>query len=104
MKLNTQLSVKDFTALCKSTDNIYEAVAIISRRARQIAVRVKEELDNKFTELIPEELSDQAEEAIEVSSDKARISEMDERKPKPAKLATEEFLADKLMYRYLDET
>ena len=36
--------------LCKDTDNIYESVAIIAKRANQISAQIKEDLSKKLAE------------------------------------------------------
>ena len=36
--------------LCKDTGNIYESVAIISKRANQISVQIKDDLSKKLAE------------------------------------------------------
>ena len=36
--------------LCDQTGNIYESVAIISKRANQIAVEIKQDLNKKLAE------------------------------------------------------
>ena len=40
-------NIMDF---CKDTGNIYESVAIISKRANQISVQIKEDLSKKLAE------------------------------------------------------
>ena len=39
--------------LCDETGNIYESVAIISKRANQIAVEIKQDLNKKLAEFTP---------------------------------------------------
>ncbi|MBU0764223.1 MAG: DNA-directed RNA polymerase subunit omega, partial [Bacteroidetes bacterium] len=41
---------KDFTTLDKDVDNIYETVMIIAKRANQISVEMKQELNRKLEE------------------------------------------------------
>ena len=43
---------RDVRELDKTTDNIYESIVIISKRANQIANNLKEELDGKLAEFI----------------------------------------------------
>ena len=99
MPYETNLITRHFLALAESTGNIYEAVAIIAKRARQIAVRTKEELNNKLTEVISEDI--EAQETSEGDmQEKVAITSLYESMPKPTTTATEEFLGHKLMYRY----
>ena len=44
------IETRDMDQLSKDTGNVYESVAIISKRARQVAVNVKEELNSKLAE------------------------------------------------------
>ena len=41
---------RDMNQLCADTGNVYETVNIIARRANQIAVEMKSELDKKLQE------------------------------------------------------
>lgn len=101
MKYKTNLTTRDFSALSGATGNIYEAVAIIAKRAKQIAVRTKEELDNKLADFVSDDIDDQQlgkEKAEE--QEQVEISRLYESMPKPTIIAPEEFLEGKLMYRY----
>ena len=69
--------------LCRDTDNIYESVAIIAKRANQISVQIKEDLSKKLAEFAS--YNDSLEEVFE--------------KPKPTLLATQEFVEDKIYWR-----
>ncbi len=91
-------NINDFT---KDTGNVYESVAIISKRARQISARVKEELNAKLAEFAS--TVDNLEEIFE-NREQIEISRFYERMPKPTNVATEEFLEGELTYRYKDET
>jgi DNA-directed RNA polymerase subunit K/omega len=103
MKYKVTLIARNLRALTEPTGNIYEAIAIISKRARQIALRTKEELDSKLAVLIPEDVEDQ-EINEENSRKRAKINSFYESMPKPPTVATEEFLAGELMYRYPEPT
>jgi DNA-directed RNA polymerase subunit K/omega len=98
----TQASIitRNVEDLSQKTGNIYEAVAIISQRARQITVNVKEELNSKLAEFAS--TVDNLEEIFE-NREQIEISKFYERMPKPTTLAIEEFLEDKIMFRYRDE-
>jgi DNA-directed RNA polymerase subunit K/omega len=92
---NTTIA-RDFKALEKGTDNIYESIAIISKRANQIAAQLKEELHAKLDEFNND--SDTLEEVFE-NREQIEISMAYERLPKPTLIATEEFLAGKVYHR-----
>jgi DNA-directed RNA polymerase subunit K/omega len=91
---------RDVNKIVAPTGNIYESVVVTSRRARQIAVRVKEELSGKLAEFAS--TVDNLEEIFE-NREQIEISKYYERMPKPSALALEEFLDDKLVFRIPEE-
>jgi DNA-directed RNA polymerase subunit K/omega len=97
-KTNT-IVTRDFSALTGPTGNIYEAVAIISKRARQVALRMKDDLDTKLADFVTQDTEEINEEEA-AKEEQAEISRLYEKLPKPTTVATEEFLAGSLMYRY----
>ncbi|WP_026898853.1 DNA-directed RNA polymerase subunit omega [Daejeonella oryzae] len=78
------------------TDNIYESIVIISKRANQIANNLKEELHGKLAEFASS--NDNLEEIFE-NREQIEISKHYERMPKPSLIAIDEFLNDKVYYR-----
>ena len=82
--------------LCKDTDNIYESVAIIAKRANQISVQIKEDLSKKLAEFAS--YNDSLEEGFE-NREQIEISRYYEKLPKPSLLATQEFVEDKIYWR-----
>lgn len=87
---------RDMRELDVNTDNIYESIAIISKRANQIAIDIKEELHGKLAEFATS--NDNLEEIFE-NREQIEISRFYERQPKPASIAIDEFLNDKIYYR-----
>lgn len=87
---------RDLRELDKTTDNLYESIVIISKRANQIAVDVKEELNAKLAEFATS--NDNLEEVFE-NREQIEISKHYERMPKPSLIAIDEFLNDKVYYR-----
>lgn len=80
----------------KGTENIYETVAILSKRANQIGLEMKEELDKKIEEFASP--NDNLEEIFE-NREQIEIAKYYERLPKPTLIAIHEFLNDKIYYR-----
>ena len=78
------------------TGNIYESVAIISKRANQISSQLKQELARKLDEFST--TNDSLEETFE-NREQIEISRYYERMPKPSLIATEEFLGGDLYFR-----
>ena len=78
------------------TDNIYESLAIIARRANQISTEMKEELNTKLAEFGT--ASDNLEEIFE-NREQIEISKFYEKLPKPTVIGVEEFLQGEIYYR-----
>jgi len=101
MAQNASLVTRDIDALSEEAGNIYEAVCIVSKRARQISANIKEELNSKLAEFAT--TVDNLEEIFE-NREQIEISKFYERMPKPTTVAMEEFLEGKLRYRYPEES
>ena len=82
--------------LCEETGNIYESVAIISKRANQISLQIKEDLSKKLAEFAS--YNDSLEEVFE-NREQIEISRYYEKLPKPSLLATQEFVEGKIYWR-----
>ncbi len=78
------------------TGNIYESVAIISKRANQISSELKQELARKLEEFST--TTDSLEETFE-NREQIEISRYYERMPKATLIATEEFLGGDIYFR-----
>lgn len=100
MKAKTTLTPRRFTDLVSDTCNLYESTVLIAKRSKQIVLKTKEELNDKLAEFVTQ--ADNLEEVFE-NKEHIEISKFYEKQPKPATIATEEFLTDKLTYRYADE-
>ena len=92
----TNTVTRDVMDLCKDTENIYESVAIIGKRANQISADIKAELNKKLQEFASP--TDTLDETFE-NREQIEISRFYERLPKPTLMATEEFIERKIYYR-----
>ena len=92
----TNTVTRDVMDLCKDTENIYESVAIIGKRANQISANIKAELNKKLQEFASP--TDTLDETFE-NREQIEISRFYERLPKPTLMATEEFIEGKIYYR-----
>lgn len=97
--LDPNVRARDIGEMVNDTNNVYEALNVITKRARQLAVDLKYELHNKLEEFAVS--SDTIEEVSE-NKEQIEISKFYERLPNPVIIATEEFLNDELYYRYND--
>lgn len=98
--ISASLITRDMKEITQKTGNVYESVYIIAQRAKQIAVKTKEELTNKLNDFSSP--IDNLEEVFE-NREQIEISKYYERMPKPTTLATEEFLEDKIVWKYPEE-
>lgn len=78
------------------TGNIYEAIAVVSKRANQISSDIKKQLSEKLEEFASS--SDNLEEIFE-NREQIEISKFYERLPKPNAIAMDEFMEGKVYYR-----
>lgn len=92
----TTTVTRDLMELAEETGNIYETVAIIGKRANQIAVEIKNDLSHKLAEFAS--YNDNLEEVFE-NREQIEISRYYERLPKPTLLATQEYIEGKVYYR-----
>ncbi|MGY0407985.1 MAG: DNA-directed RNA polymerase subunit omega [Polaribacter sp.] len=82
------------------TENIYEAISIISKRANQISSDLKKELVDKLDEFAT--YNDSLEEVFE-NKEQIEVSKFYERLPKSTAIAVEEWLNDKIYHRTPEE-
>ncbi len=94
--VNPLVETRDVIAIKDKTGNLYESIVVMSRRANQIAVNMKEELHKKLDEFSSH--TDSLEE-IHENKEQIEISRMYERMANPALQSTNEFFEDKIYYR-----
>ena len=100
MATDASLKTRENSVLSKPTENIFESLVIIGKRARQISSIQKEELNGKLAEFASN--VDNLEEIFE-NREQIEISKFYERMPKPTTTATEEFLNGEVIFRRSDE-
>ena len=83
----------------KPTDNIYKAIAVMSKRASQVNEDLKSELIDKLEEFAT--FNDSLEEVFE-NKEQIEVSRFYERLPKPTSIAVQEWLNDEIYYRTPD--
>ena len=81
---------RDMMKLSADTDNVYETVAIIGKRANQISVEMKQDLEKKLQEFAS--YNDNLEEVFE-------NREQIEKLPKPTLIAAKEYEDGKVYYK-----
>lgn len=90
----------DIEELASRTGNIYETVAILSKRSRQVSSDMKSELDEKLSyfEGFGPEMED-----VRMQEEQEEVSVEFEQKPEPTEIAIDDFMQDKIYYRKPDE-
>ena len=96
----TSIITRDCGELESKTGNLYETVVVASKRADQIGVDLKTELNKKLEEFAS--YTDNLEEIFE-NREQIEISKFYERLPKPTLLALQEILEDKINFRIPSE-
>lgn len=91
---------RDLTELEEPTGNIYQTIAILSKRSNQISSNMKEELQAKLEEFAADH--DNLEEIFE-NREQIEISSHYERLPKPTLKAINELLEDKIYFRKAEQ-
>ena len=92
----TNTVTRDMIALSEDTGNVYETVCIIGKRATQIAVEMKADLEKKLQEFAS--YNDNLEEVFE-NREQIEISKYYEKLPKPTLIATQEYIEGKIYYK-----
>ena len=89
----------DRNQIDEPTENIYESISIIARRADQINTEIKKELIDKLEEFAT--YNDSLEEIFE-NKEQIEVSKFYEKLPKPHALAVQEWLTDKVYFRHTE--
>lgn len=87
---------RNLSDLDRDTQNIYESIIILAKRANQINSVMREELSSKLEEFAT--TTDNLEEIFE-NREQIEISRFYERLPKPSQIATQELLDGKIYFR-----
>ncbi len=82
------------------TENLYEAITILAKRAQQISGDLKTELIEKLDEFAT--YTDSLDEIFE-NKEQIEVSKFYEKLPKPTAMAVEEWLNGKIYYRNPEE-
>ncbi len=99
-KVPTNTITRDTKNLAAPTGNIYESVVILYKRANQIALAEKKELNKKLEDFRNER--DTMDEIFE-NKEQIEISKYYEKQPKPDLVAISEFENGDLFYRKAGE-
>ncbi len=95
--IDPNISARNIEALVKDTHNIYETLAVVTKRAKMLSVEIKQELHQKLDEFA---VSSDTIEEINENKEQIEISKFYERLPNPVVIALNEFSHDELFHRY----
>ena len=87
---------RDLVKLSEDSGNVYETVCIIAKRANQISMEMKHDLEKKLQEFAS--LNDNLEEISE-NREQIEISRYYEKLPKSTLIATQEYVEHKIHFR-----
>ena len=87
---------RDVKELSKETNNIYKTISILSKRAKQIGVEMKEELLEKIDEFAT--TNNSLEEVFE-NKEQIEVSKFYEKLPKAHAIAIDNWLTEKIYHR-----
>ena len=97
--LDPNLKARGIEDIVAETGNIYEALSVITRRARMLNHDIRKELHSKLEEFAI--VSDTIEE-VQENKEQIEISKFYERLPNPTIIALQEFMDQELDYEYRD--
>ncbi len=92
----TNTITRDMMKLSEDTGNVYETVVVIAKRANQISVEMKQDLEKKLQEFAS--YNDNLEEVFE-NREQIEISRYYEKLPKPTLIAAQEYEDGKVYHK-----
>jgi len=92
----TNTETQNIITLAEQTGNIYETIVVLSKRANQISVELKEELNAKLNEFAS--YTDNLEEIFE-NREQIEISRFYEKLPKPVLISLQEYVDEQIYFR-----
>jgi DNA-directed RNA polymerase subunit K/omega len=98
--LDPNVTARDIKELVRHTGNIYETLNIITRRAKQLSMDIKQELNSKLQEFT---VNAETIEEVHENKEQIEISKFYEKLPNPVIIATDEYIRGEIHYRYVEE-
>jgi len=87
---------RDMIKLSEGTNNVYETVMVIAKRANQISQEMKQDLEKKLQEFAS--YNDNLEEVFE-NREQIEISRYYEKLPKPTLIAMQEYMEENVYHK-----
>ncbi len=95
-KADHEAITRDLSEFDTNTQNLYETIVILSKRANQISSQIREELNEKLKDFTTS--IDNLEELFE-NREQIELAKSYESLPKPALLAIHELLTERIYFR-----
>jgi DNA-directed RNA polymerase subunit K/omega len=99
VKTDTTSVTRNKNDFYEQTGNIYESLVVMAKRANQIGLEIKDELNQKISEFASP--TDNLEEIFE-NREQIEIAKYYEQLPKPTLIAVHEFLNEQIYFRNPD--
>jgi hypothetical protein len=96
IKTESNTITRELTEFVRPTGNLYETVVVLSKRANQIGLEIKEELNAKLSEFASS--TDNLEEVFE-NREQIEVAKYYEHLPKSTLLAIHEFMNGQIYFR-----
>ena len=93
---SSNTETRNVMEISEPVGNVYEMVRVISKRANQLSIEMKQDLDSKLQEFAS--YSDNLEEVFE-NHEQIEISRFYEKLPKPSLISIEEWKEGEIYYR-----
>jgi len=97
-KINSFAVTRDLREFDKETGNIYETIAILSKRANQIATELKEDFQDRSKDFATHNSSQDVFEENQENKEQIDLARFFEQLPKPAVMAIHEFEKKEIYY------
>jgi DNA-directed RNA polymerase subunit K/omega len=95
--IDSNVKARNMQEIASKSSNVYESIAIISKRSKQLSQEIKRELHQKLEEFA---VSSETIEEVSENKEQIEISKFYEKLPDSTLIATEEFLSNQLNWKY----
>jgi DNA-directed RNA polymerase subunit K/omega len=95
--IDSNVKARNMGEIASKSSNVYESIAVISKRSKQLSQEIKRELHQKLEEFA---VSSETIEEVSENKEQIEISKFYEKLPDATLIATEEFLSNQLHWKY----
>jgi DNA-directed RNA polymerase subunit K/omega len=95
--IDSNVKARNMEEIASKSSNVYESIAVIAKRSKQLSQEIKRELHQKLEEFA---VSSETIEEVSENKEQIEISKYYEKLPDATLIATEEFLNNQLHWKY----